>query len=907
MCATLPNLARIGLLSISSLLLYGSFLNNHATAFKISVNGREVEGGGYLNNLMLCSEIKPSVPLFPSIVFAVPAPAVKCEQREAQGDWVLEELPAYTSPHSYFALRAYNGDYIVHAALSPESDPRDLHFEMMTGTPGMGKLRANYVKSEFWLLRDGKLQLINEQNPVRDGDIIVLAGPGPEEANTNFHLMRSPNSRDLPPNDYKYQLYSLFPDDHITVPPLADIIVRAMRIRLTGEFGEIVVGPLPAELMQQVSQQSKQSVEDKLRARLKQVESDVPPNPQGSYLGPSFGNDDTGGLFYSEKLEDLVSTPDMLGDPVPAPLGLERLRVQRAAGMRAPGRGARPGQDDALAEETARLLGLPVSRSGSNKTPAPLTSEGSEEKFMGEISPNLAPAESIPRLPGRIEPPGSGTGAFNELNLYGIGNRQFYHREPEIGLSGRPEGFPEISIRDIPMHWGLIEPDAEVPEERLFLPEEDDFEDLVLAGWKPGDLGPYPGDPGYDGNGVSGMANYKEEPLSIEEEGDIDMSGQSIHLSAAEIGGEEQQPINPAGSDGYQYYLPEVYIDESEGEVTPEFYNSEEGSIDDFRVPAALDTSGSLGGIPTSLFGKSSNSQGRNSPYPFGTNQSPPDGNGDLGQQYVLDSQLTPIASQWDKELDLQDIAPDESIPNRMYNHYNGRPLEKIEEEGSGESSARIDDQRSSRLGMQYEEGESNWPSVYSPDLSWEERFEKVENGIRPGRGSFDEEALDGPDAFEQENSGSLQKRMESEDNSSDSPSLQDIGLGGQPQYGNAIPENDSRFIRIPDEVDGNEYDDQEELQAVPYDEPWRLRDELSYDSLLDDWDKKDDFDAVSSSVVGDVVELENFSLAPAFNVGLPQDGVKQLPWWKKAAKKVADTLKPKKKTVRIKEPTGFE
>ncbi|EGX48377.1 hypothetical protein AOL_s00080g6 [Orbilia oligospora ATCC 24927] len=898
MCAMLPNLARIGLLSISSLLLYGSIFNNHATAFKISVDGREVEGGGYLNNLMLCSEIKPLSPLFPSTIFAVPAPAVKCEQREAQGDWVLEELPAYTSAHSYFALRAYNGDYIVHAALSPESDPSDLHFEMMAGTPGMGKLRVNYVKSEFWLLRDGKLQLISEQNPVRDGDIIVLAGPGPEEANTNFHLMRSPHSRDLPPNDYKYQLYSLFPDDHITVPPLADIIVRAMRIRLTGEFGEIVVGTLPAELMQQVSQQSKQSVEDKLRARLKQVESDILSNPQGSYLGPSFGNDDTGGLFYSEKLEDLVSTPDMLDDPVPAPLGLERLRVQRAPGMRALGRGARPGQDDALAEETARLLGLPVSRSGSNKTPAPLTSEGSEEQFMGEISPNPAPLESIPRLPGRIEPPGSGIGAFNELNLYGIGNRRFYHREPEIGLSGRPEGFSEISIRDIPTHWGLIEPDAYAPEERLFLPEEDDFEDL----------GPYPGDLGYDGNRVPGIVNYEEEPLSIEEEGDIYKGGQSLPLSAAEIEGEEQQHINPAGSDGYQYYLPEVYIYESEGEVTPEFYNSEEGNVDDFRGPAALDISGSLGGIPTSLFGKSSNSQGRNSPYPFGTNQSPPNGNGDLGQQSVLDAQLSPIAGQWDTpELDLQGVTPDEIIPSRMYNNYNGMPLEKIEEEGSGESSARVDDQRSSRLGMQYEEGESNWPSAYSPDLSWEERFEKVENRISPGRDDFDEEALDGPDAVEQENSGSLQKRMESEDNSSDSPSFQDIGLGEQPQYGNAIPENDSRFIRIPGEVDGNEYDDQEELQAVPYDEIWRLRDELSYDSLLDDWDKKDDFDAVSSSVVGDVVELENFSLAPAFNVGLPQDGVKQLPWWKKAAKKVADTLKPKKKTIRIKEPTGFE
>ncbi|KAF3169728.1 hypothetical protein TWF788_010403 [Orbilia oligospora] len=894
MCTTLPNLARIGLITISSLLLYGSILSNHATAFKISVDGREVEGRGYLNNLMLCSGIIPE-PLSPSIVFAVPAPTVTCEQREAQGDWVLEELPAYTSAHSYFALRAYNGDYIIHAALSPESGPRDLHFEMMAGTPGIGGCGVNYVKSEFWLLRGGQLQLINEQNPVQDGDMIVLAGPGPEEANTNFYLMRSPNSRDLPPTDYKYQLYSLLPDDHITVPLLADIIVRAIRIRLTGEFGEIVVGPLPAGLVKQVSQHSKQSVEDKLWARLKQVESDVLSNSQGGYLGPSFGSDDTGGLFYSEKLEDLVRTPDMLDDPVPAPLGLERLRVQRAPGMRAPGRGARPEQDDALAEETARLLGLPVSRSGSNKTPAPLTSEGSEEQFIGENSPNLALPGPTPRLPGRIEPPGSGIGAFNELNLYGLSNRRFYRREPEIGLSGRLEGFPEISTHNIPVPWGQIEP--EVPEERLFLPEENDFEDL----------GPYPGDPDYDGDIVPGMVNYEEKPLSIEEEGDIDMSGQSLPLSAAEIEGGERQPINPAGSDGYQYYLPEVYIDESEGEVTPEFYNYEEGNVDDFRGLAALDTSGSLGGIPTSLFGKSSNSQGRNSPYPFGTNQSPPDGNGDLGQEPVLNPQLTPIAGQWDTEQDLQDVAPDEIIPSRTYNSYNGMPLEKIEEEGSGESSARIDDQRSSRLGMQYEEGESNWPSVYSPDISWEERSEKERNGVEPGRDDFYDEALDGPDAVGRENPGSLQKRMESEDDSSDSASLQGIALAEQPRYGNAIPENDSRFIQIPGEVDGNEYDDQEEPQDVPYNDIWRLRDEFSYDSLLDDWDRKNDYDGVSSSAVGDVVELENFSLAPAFNVGLPQDGVKQLPWWKKAAKKVADTLKPKKKAVRIKEPTGFE
>ncbi|KAK6344854.1 hypothetical protein TWF718_006806 [Orbilia javanica] len=849
----LPTLAGIVFFSISSLLFSGTLLNNHVAAFKISIDGREVEAGGFIGDLTLCNDINDGPPYFPRAIFAVQSPAVTCVQRGGLDNWVLEELEAFTSAHSYFAIRSYNGDYIIHRPIKSEAHDADRFFSMKSGAPGVNEEDGRtYVKSEFWLERNGRLQLINEDNPVRDGDSIVFAGPGPAEPHTRFHVMRSPHVRGLPLNDYRYQLLALLPGDDLTIPSDADILVHGMRIKLSGEFGEIVVGPLPPELLQQG--QPKPQAKLQRRPEAPPAVVDFSLGRQRDNRGQTFDNGGTGGLPYNELPDELAWYPTPhspgldIGSSAPD-LRLEDLRIQKSSGSR---RSRETNSGSTLTDEAARLLGLPVSRSGSNKNSGPQT----DEQIPGQsvFGSQFLSSSSNRRLPGTIGPPGSDIGAFNENNFLGGG--QYYMRPSEVGPNGEELRFPPLAITKPNRMLGLDDLDELL---RLDQPI-DGFEDLRASIDDLGDLETYPIDVYDDDDREAEVADF------------TGLAGQ-IEDGRREIGDN-------------QYYQPEeIYIDETE---EPSF---DTGNIaDDLRGPAALD-SGSLGGIPTSLFGQSSNSQDRNSPYPFGTSQSPPSGN--IGRP--LPESEMPL-DQWREEPDPESLSPEEARPNWVNNNYAGTPLEKIEEEGSGESSARIDDPGSSQWGMQYEDDGSNWPS--SPGIPWEDQIEE-ENEVVPGQNDSYDQALDGPDESMFEDPGSLEKRMQYEEDQTTPPVSP--SLSWQEEYEEIIPQNNIELGQ--DEIYQGEADVQGELQAIPGDESWDSMDR-SYDSLLlADWDNNG-ADRVSSSNIRGAMEMEDFLLPPPFDVGLPEDGAKKPRWWQRFRNKF--TRKPKT-TVKVREPTGFE
>ncbi|KAK6520165.1 hypothetical protein TWF506_000449 [Arthrobotrys conoides] len=860
----LSALAKTGLLSISSLLFYGNILNNHATAFKISLEGREVEAGGYIENLTLCDPVgEINASFTPSIIFAVPSPAT-CAQQSGLDNWVLEELMAPTSAHTYFALRSTDGDYIIHAMLSP-GQPTDRYFKMSSGAPGVKEDRQNYVKSEFWLKRNGKLQLIDERNPVQDGDLVVFAGPGPQESHTSFYLMRSPNARGRPAKDYKYQLFALLPGDDTSIASDAKVLVRGLRIRLTGEFGEIVVAPRQSDLIQQGPENSQPELRDPLQVQ-------AIPNLQSNNLGQNLRDQDPGGLFYEETPDDLAWPRGPLEDKAPG-LQLSNLMIQRK-----PGQGARaPGRGDAGAGELARSLGLPISRAGSNKTPRPQTDEQSQEQ--SGFAPNLRLSRSSPQPARGIKSPGFSAGVSNEKLPLSIIEERYYTEPPEVGLDGEKEYPPALpwfvrmepfsstsqQAPDFEPVWGSIPYDHAV--EALYL---NDYQD---------DDGDNLGSNGYSGSGGFNLAGALDQqpPLQLPVDTDIYQHEPII--------------INPAGSDtnGYQYYQPEeVYIDEvAENE---DIVNLPDPAVPDIDIPE----SGPLD-IPTSLLGQSSNSQGRNSPYPFGTSQSPPGGNSGLSQQPASESQLLP--GQWEGELDPEDYFPDDSIPRGVGNvDYNGLPLEQIEEEGSGESSARIDDRPSSQTGMQYEENESNGSSP--PGLLWSEALVgEGENEIDPGTGNFDDKVLKRRNEAELENpTGSLEKRAQSEDADSDDSFSQGIPQGGQPQR--------VREDVIPRENLGPNSDDQEELEVLSDDEAWDSSNRVYDPDIYMDWDETRG-DGISWSNGPRAVEMKNLLMPPTFDVKIPQDYLKRPSWWDWTKSKLMPSKS--KEVEKVREATGFE
>ncbi|KAK6496740.1 hypothetical protein TWF481_001728 [Arthrobotrys musiformis] len=902
----LSTLARIGIFSISSLLLSGNFLNNHAEAFKIILDGQEASTNGYLDNLNLCNNVESGLSFFPPLLFAVPSPAVTCAGRGGLDNWVLEELEAFTSAYSYFSIRSYNGDYIVHKPISPDEANGEGHFAMRTGTPGVDEVdERDYVKSEFWIARGGTLQLINDENPVQDGDVIVFAGPGPQEPHTRFHLMRSPHARGLPANDYKYLLYSILPGDTTVIPADADILVLSMRIKLSNEFGEIIVGPLPEELIQRKPQASRVGTQNPPALN----DLNIFANRKGNNVGQAVGGDDTGGLFHSES----PNLEDELGwFPSPADtrgvddLKLEDLRITRTSGKSAP----LPGRNAAALQEAAKLLGLPV----SNSRFTPPQQQQSDEQLARQLGlSNFRQPRERSRLPGEIGPPGTGIGAYNERNI--IDNGRYYYRPPELSPDGEWQHFAPMALSRVPR----LEDEDDIllsePRERFggafiddidgYIPPDDD-----LVG-----LEPYADDLYYSGAGGIKPSDGYFGPGQIEDEieeqwaGDIDPQSTSLSPDDIEVEEEEMgnqrlsnRALDDIKSDGYQYYQPEaVYIDENDEAIN--FDGTDD--IDDPRDAIAMD-SGSVGGIPASLFGQSSNSQDANSPYPFGTNQSPPSGNVGLGQ--------VPPTDPLDELVEDENIYafPPEILPNRANVNYNGGPLEKIEEEGSGESSsARIDDPGSLQLGMQYEDDGSNLPS--SPDFLWGDREqieELSEDEIGPGLPGYDEEFY-GPGEAGVEYPEYQEGQMEyGEDEEFPLP---EAGWEGNFED---IVDTENYEIEVPDENYG--LDGGDEVQAMPGDESWNSTDR-SYDSLLlYNWDKNGAAggDGIPSSNIKGAVEmtelLEPQAQPPAdpdpvgpLHFNILQDKPKKPRWWQRVHNKLTGK-KPSAPAV-VRGPTGFE
>ncbi|KAK6340282.1 hypothetical protein TWF730_002046 [Orbilia blumenaviensis] len=870
----------------ATILLWSSFKNNGATAFKIRIDGREADGGGYINNLILCSKLENEYPNVANAVFGVQGVGTACTQRGGYDNWVLEELEAITSPHSYFAIQSYTGEYIIHEPLAPGND----FFTMSSGLPGANESGRNYVKSEFWIGRGGNLQLINEYNPIQDGDYIIFAGPGPQEPHTRFHVMRSPTAQGLPAQDYKYPLYALLPEDTVTIPREADIRVQGLRIKLSGQSGELVLGPLSPELL--VKQpQAQPNPQDQINLFFNQdwrqaLRKDDSGDAQGFYSGsdpealswgpnvdsptPNQILEDTGtGGFYADNDNTQLNWEPTVNNPsISQNLPLEDLRIHRTAavGRRAGG----PNRNSAATNGMASLLGLPTM---NNQQP----------------QDGLVPGERS-RIPGEIGPPNSGIGAWDESNVFDIGGNQYYMRPPEVGPDGRVIEFTPIIIGKSFNHMlRMHDPFPALSRQKGSRFNDEplgDFPDYDPAAFELPDLGTISSEDILDNNPVrdttgnnqvsAGSPTYyripRWQPRPISEESDEDSSVSSASLptgdirrngdgfSGSDTGSSAEQgeiannrAIDEIESDGDQYYPAAVYLDENEEAA----YFPDD--IEEFQSPVALD-SGSLG-IPGSLFGPSSNSQDITSPYPFGANQSPP-----AGQQ----SETIP-ASQRSGDQGGNSVYPEEGRSNRAAPNYNERMLEKIEEEGSSESEAKIDEPGTSRWGMQIEDSGSN--SAFSPDIPWGEQIGQsdAENEIGLGPGGM----------YGEEQTGQ---------------GFPEIGIGEE-EIEEGIMEN--TILPRSDDIYNGDDGSLDEVQAMPGDDEWDSNDR-SYDSLLTDWDENG-LDTIPYSKMKGAREMQDFLLPASFDIGLPP---KKAGWWQRVKNKIS--RKPNQQS-KPSEPTGFE
>ncbi|KAK6522740.1 hypothetical protein TWF281_002176 [Arthrobotrys megalospora] len=530
-------LSRIGLLSIPSILLYGGILNNYATAFKIQVPGRDAQTRQELNNLQLCDDLQ-NAGVTPPAVFAIQTPATACGQRGGTDDWILEELPAFTSAYSYFAVRSTPGNYIIHRTFTAADNGVLI---MKSGLPGVHEMGNTYVKSEFWIARNGQRQLINSYNPVQNGDVLVLAGPGPAEPHTRFHAIRAPSQTGLPPQDYRYPLFAVLPEGRDSLPADADILVSGLRIRLEGSVGELVIGPSsPLEVEQEpVQKTNTQGGGSSLFLNRGGKDRGQPPRGQNNQNSQNM-NDfrDPGQVDWNFEVDS--ASPD---------LQLEDLRITRTSG-----REVIP-EDRAWLDEAAKLLGLPTKNPEGNRG----------------------------RIPGEIGAPGSGLGEWDESRLSppGLNGRRYYHRPPEVGPDGETYYFPPMAIREpsyfsppsnqirIPQYPGFSgPPPMGEPATNEYLDDSLDAEAMLGFGDEPVNDNGGGSDEGDDGDeddavgGIASASTRRSKELSSDDEEEDE--GPEEEEEASEVSSDDLVVRDEIENGEYQLSYDDFYIDDED-------------------------------------------------------------------------------------------------------------------------------------------------------------------------------------------------------------------------------------------------------------------------------------------------------------------------------------------------------